>query len=74
MRQRFTKFIAAIFALSLISVAANAEDDGPGRLIVGLDLSASNPLVLDNLYANKAAKRVGESVASLSYPVFELAK
>lgn len=46
---------------------AMVDPSGPSRLIVGLDLSASNPLVLDNRYAHKAAQRVGEVVSELAY-------
>jgi len=44
-----------------------ATGDGPSRLIVGLDLSASNPLVTDTMYAYKAGRRVGEMVGELDY-------
>jgi len=46
---------------------AQIDASGPSRLIVGLDLSASNPLVLDNRYAHKAALRVGGVVSELAY-------
>jgi hypothetical protein len=46
---------------------AQVDTSGPSRLIVGLDLSASNPLVLDNRYAHKAALRVGDVVGDLAY-------
>jgi hypothetical protein len=63
----FKKLIATTVVFASLSFTAQAEDEGPSRLIVGLDLSASNPLVLDNLYASKAARRVGESVGELPY-------
>ncbi len=44
-----------------------SDDGGPSRLIIGLDLSASNPLVTDNMYAYKAGRRVGEMVGELEY-------
>ncbi len=37
------------------------------RIVIGLDLSASNPLISNSEYASKAAARVGQMIASLGF-------
>lgn len=41
--------------------------DAPRRLIVGLDLSSSNPLVVDTSYARKVAKRIRKDFEDLAF-------
>jgi hypothetical protein len=43
------------------------DKDAPRRMIIGLDLSASNPLVLDAAYAQKVGRRVGKEIESLEF-------
>lgn len=62
------KLIAGLVVVGFGLFGSQAlADDGPSRLIIGLDLSASNPLVTDNAYASKAGRRVGDEIGKLVY-------
>ena len=66
---RFAKLLglaALLAALSLGAPAADAAKGKPHRTIfIGLDLSRSNPLVVDARYAQKVADRVGPMIKPL---------
>lgn len=61
----------AALALALVSlagcdlVAPAATYESPHHIVIGLDLSKSNPLVINQIYASKVAKRVGSMIENL---------
>ena len=55
----------AAAALLLFVIAAAAQTSSPERLVIGLDLSESNPLVANPEYARKLAERVSDRIAPL---------
>ena len=58
--------IAALGTTKAGSMNANwADPKDPERLVIGLDMSASNPLVDDKNHARKVASRVAEFVRAL---------
>ena len=58
------RFWAAALIMFGVPVAAQAED-APAHIIVGLDLSSSNPLVDDAAYAAKIADRIAPYIEQL---------
>ncbi len=47
--------------------AADYQNYDLRRIVIGLDLSASNPLVDDERYARKVAKRIGKDVGTMKF-------
>ena len=61
--------VMAVHAARNVEIAQAAYDDqavlAPKRLIIGLDISKSNPLVDDDAFAAKVAARIGNIVRGL---------
>lgn len=65
MRGVMAATLIGIFHLSPLSHVA-AQTSEHERLVIGLDLSESNPLVANEQYAAKLSERVGDKIRSLS--------
>ena len=58
-------------SLAMVILQARATTDplaptGPQTIVVGIDLSSSNPLIHDDAFASKVAARVGPMIAALA--------
>ena len=69
MKALIRTLVAGIFSAAVASatlaVAQEDETPAPAHLIIGLDLSSSNPLVADPAYAAKIADRIAPYVEQL---------
>ncbi len=69
--RRFT-IIAVALAVSAAAAGAVWADDyynaptPPRTIIIGIDLSTSNPLIVDDAFAGKVAARVGSMIQGLA--------
>ena len=57
--------LSATMATASLAMAQVPEEPAPAHLIIGLDLSSSNPLVADPAYAAKIADRIAPYVEQL---------
>ena len=57
--------LSATMATASLAMAQAPEEPAPAHLIIGLDLSSSNPLVADPAYAAKIADRIAPYVEQL---------
>lgn len=53
------------FAVPAFAVGLEEEEAAPQQILIGLDLSKSNPLVEDPAYAARVARRLGEEISAL---------
>lgn len=66
MRHGRALFAAALFALALTGAAAAVDAPArPQTVVVGLDLSKSNPLVVDAAYAARVGQRTADELDTL---------
>lgn len=64
MRRGVGSFLILAFCL-MAAPFARAEEHAPQTVLIGLDLSKSNPLVEDEAYASRAAARVAQELVGL---------
>jgi len=70
---RFSKFIFAFVTSAAATIGIAWADDyyygnnaPPRTIIIGIDLSTSNPLIMDDQFAAKVASRIGGMITGLS--------
>lgn len=63
--RRFGLSFILIAVASVISLAARADTPQPQTIVIGLDLSKSNPLIKDEAYAARAGARTAKELVAL---------